>query len=173
MGRTVTKLLIVPAVAAAMAACNATEPAAKTETQTVTVSAAPPVSAEPSAPPPVSAQPALPSAASPAEGPHSKLIDVTLPAGSTTPSGVDPTLELWTVTTPYHDTVQFLRQQLPIFHDYHGLPWCSQDINGILGITEWDWADTSGNTLAIAVDKRGTVSITTTPDPISGRKGCD
>jgi hypothetical protein len=44
------------------------------------------------------------------------------------------------VITPYDDTVQYLRQQLPIGHDYQGLNWCGQDVND--SWTEWSWADT-------------------------------
>ena len=31
------------------------------------------------------------------------------------------------------------QQQLPIGKEYEGLPWCSQEYNGKLGFTQWDW----------------------------------
>ncbi len=107
-------------------------------------------------------------------GPHSELIDVTLPPGSVPACcGKYPGQEVWLVTTPYDFTVQSLRQQLPIFHDYYGLPWCTQDINGQLGLTQWDWVD-SQNSIVVAVDSTGTVTITRGPDD-EGRQGagCD
>lgn len=85
--------------------------------------------------------------------------------------GTRPDLEVWLVTTPYDYTVQFLRQRLPIFHDLKGMPWCSQEINGKLGNTEWSWADTT-NSLQIAVSDQGRVSIVRSAD-FGGRQGLE
>ncbi len=71
----------------------------------------------------------------------------------------------------YDYTAQMLRSQLPIFHDYEGLPWCSQDLNGKLGLTQWDWADQK-NVIVVTVTKSGTVTIIRQPDD-EGRQGCD
>jgi hypothetical protein len=80
--------------------------------------------------------------------------------------------EVWLVTTPYQYTVQSLRQQLPIFNAYEGLPWCSQEINGKLGYTQWDWSDAK-NSIVVDVNQTGEVSITRGPDD-TGRQGfCD
>jgi hypothetical protein len=72
---------------------------------------------------------------------------------------------------PYDYTVQFLRQQLPIFHDLKGMPWCTQEINGKLGNTVWSWADTT-NSLQIAVSDQGNVSIVRSAD-FGGRQGLE
>jgi hypothetical protein len=92
--------------------------------------------AMPTTPPPTSSSP---TAQAIEPGPHSQLADITLPAG-TVPDGTLEDRELWKVITPYDDTVQYLRQQLPIGHDYQGLQWCGQDIKDLW--TEWNWADT-------------------------------
>jgi hypothetical protein len=148
-----------------LAACSSPRPApAPTETKTVTVASTPQASPPPPpAPPPV-----------PAAGPHSELADVDLPAG-TVPAccGTYANNETWLVTTTYDYTVQFLRQRLPILHDLKGMPWCSQEINGKLGLTEWSWADDT-NSLQIAVMDRGNISIMRSAD-FGGRQGleCD
>jgi hypothetical protein len=118
--------------------------------------------------PPPPAPPSSPSAA----GVHSELIDVTLPAG-TVPAccGKYEGQEVWLVTTPYDYTVQSLRQQLPIKKDYDGLTWCSQEINGKLGYTQWDWMDDK-KIIQVHVSQRGEVSILNQPDD-EGRNGCD
>jgi hypothetical protein len=78
---------------------------------------------------------------------------------------------MWLVTTPYQYTVQSLRQQLPIFHDYEGVPWCSQEINGKIGFTEWDWMDAK-NIIQVHINQTGEVTIIRKPDD-EGRYGCD
>jgi hypothetical protein len=78
--------------------------------------------------------------------------------------------ETWLVTTPYDYTVQNLRQQLPILHDYEGMPWCSEEINGKLGTTEWYWADEKGS-IMVHVGDRGDVIIRRGPDDW-GRSMC-
>jgi hypothetical protein len=120
-------------IALSLAACSSPPPAPPPTTETVTVAAPPP--APPSTPPPL---PVPPPAAAPAAGPHSAKADIDLPAGTVrhcdageTVCGSDaPDIEMWSVTTPYDYTVQFIRQQLPIRKDYEGLPWCSQEYNG-------------------------------------------
>lgn len=107
-------------------------------------------------------------APSPAPGPHSALIDVTLPAGTTAASGSDPEIEIWNVTTPYDVTVQSLRSQLPIFHDYKGMPWCYQSIG--TKRTGWLWAD-ARNSISVDVTVESTVEITRGPDE-QGREAC-
>jgi hypothetical protein len=95
--------------------------------------------AMPTMPAPMSSPASSPTAQAIEPGPHSQLADITLPAG-TVPDGTLENRELWKVITPYDDTVQYLRQQLPIGHDYQGLNWCGQDVND--SWTEWNWADT-------------------------------
>jgi hypothetical protein len=147
VGRGSLTLLV---VAVTLAGCSSSS--LPPETKTVTV-----------APPP---------AATPAAEPHSGLINVTLPAG-TVPAccGKFEGQEDWLVTTPYDFTVQSLRQQLPILHGYEGLPWCSQQINGKLGYTQWNWADDK-NLIQVSVDHSGKVTILRQPDD-TGRQGCD
>jgi hypothetical protein len=108
----------------------------------------------------------------PTDGVHSELINVTLPPG-TVPAccGKHEGQELWLVTTPYQYTVQSLRQQLPILHDYEGVPWCSQEINGKIGFTEWDWMDAK-NIIQVHINQTGEVTIIRKPDD-EGRYGCD
>jgi len=149
-----------------MAACSSEPPPGATKTVTVSSSAtALRLSSTSVATPP----PSLPE---PAAGPRSALINVTLPAG-TVPAccGSYPGMEVWTVPASYDYTVQMLRSQLPIFRNYESLPWCSQDLNGKIGLTQWDWAD-QRNVLVVAVTKSGTVTITRQPDD-EGRQGCD
>jgi hypothetical protein len=64
--------------------------------------------------------------------PHSKLVDLTLPAGSThsRPSGRMPIPadeERWDVPMAYADLVAAMRKQLPLHHDLGGVPWCDED----------------------------------------------
>ena len=97
---------------------------------------------------------------------------MTLPAG-TVPAccGKEAGEEFWLVTTPYRYTVQSLRQQLPIFSAYEGVPWCSQEINGKIGFTEWDWMDAK-NIIQVHINQTGQVTILRKPDD-EGRQGCD
>jgi hypothetical protein len=60
------------------------------------------------------------------------------------------------VTTPFDFTVHDLREQLPISHDYQGLKWCDQQING--DHTEWSWGDAK-DMLQITVGTTGSVTI--------------
>ncbi len=149
-------------VLALVAACGTSAPPqAVTSTETVTVASS------------SSAATSLPSLHVPAPGPLivSKLINVTLPPGTVlNNSGSMEDTETWLVTTPYDYTVQNLRQQLPILHDYEGMPWCSEEINGKLGTTEWYWADEKGS-IMVHVGDRGDVIIRRGPDDW-GRSMC-
>jgi len=162
--------MLVVIAAVSLGACSSgTKPPESTSTKTVTVDAPP---SETVAAPPPSAAPSPPPASSAAAGPHSELINVTLPAG-TVPAccGKHEGLEVWLVTTPYDYTVQSLRQQLPIKSAYYGVPWCSQEINGKLGSTEWDWMDDK-NIIQVHINQTGQVTIIRQPDD-EGRYGCD
>lgn len=92
-------------------------------------------------------------------------------ADGSTVCGDSSGIENWTAPTSYQLTVQALRSQLPISHDYYGLPFCSQEYNGKLGLTQWDWADAS-NSIVVVVKNDGTVTIIRQPDD-EGRQGCD
>ena len=64
--------------------------------------------------------------------PHSKLVDLTLPTGSRhsapPPRGQIPDdEEPWDVPLPYPELVATLRKQLPLHHDFDGVPWCDED----------------------------------------------
>ena len=74
--------------------------------------------------------------------PHSILVDLTLPAGSThsRPAGREPILpdtEPWDVPLPYADLLAAMRKQLPLHHDFDGVPWC--DENEDAHNTRWLW----------------------------------
>jgi hypothetical protein len=84
----------------------------------------------------------LAACAGPSGPPHSKLVDLTLPAG-TTPSAPPPRgqrpadEESWDVPQPYADTVATMRRQLPLHHDFDGVPWCDGDEQP--GDITWLW----------------------------------
>jgi hypothetical protein len=74
--------------------------------------------------------------------PHSKLVDLTLPAGSThsRPAGRMPIPadeEPWDVPLPYIDLVAAMRKQLPLHRDFEGVPWCDQNEDS--DNTTWLW----------------------------------
>jgi hypothetical protein len=106
-------------------------------------------------------------------GVRSELIPVTLPAG-TKPAccGKYDGMEVWNTPTSYAYNVQSLREQLPIGKEYEGMPWCTQQINGKLGLTEWFW-ETDKDLIHVVVNDDGTITFTRGPDD-SGRAGfCD
>ena len=159
-------LTVAAAVAALLAGCGtntatkATETvtAAPKATETVTVTAATP-------PPPSTAAPA-------ADGVRSELLPITLPAGTKAACcGKHEGLEVWNAPTAYSYNVQMLREQLPIKQTFEGLPWCSQTINGKLGLTQWDWASKT-ESIVVGVDSDGMISLSRGPDE-EGRDGCD
>jgi hypothetical protein len=132
-------------VAMCLAACSSPPSApAPTATKTVTVASPPPAAS------PASSAPAP----APTAGPHSKLADIDLPAGTVpTCCGTDANNENWLVTKPYDYTVQFLRHQLPISHDLKGMPWCREvSADKSYRSTAWSWADDT-NSLDIDVDE--------------------
>jgi hypothetical protein len=96
--------------------------------------------------------------ATPTTGPHSKLADITLPAGSTGGGSGSPSdtygiqNAFWQVPTAYDYTVQYLRQQLPIFNNYEAMRWCAEDVHREAEITQWSWGDTR-EMLLIAVNR--------------------
>jgi hypothetical protein len=94
---------------------------------------------------PPSTQP--PSAASP----HSKLVHMTLPRGSTSTGGKTvPGLETWHVPLRVPETVSNLRPQLPIDAPYDRLPWCAESIDLRGDTTRWSWG-TAQDLLRIVV----------------------
>ncbi|HUO37881.1 MAG TPA: DUF2510 domain-containing protein [Mycobacterium sp.] len=89
-------------------------------------------SSTPAAPPPTPPGPQAP--------PHSHLVNITLPAGSTATGGqAVPGLEVWHVPLRIPDTVADLRPQLPINAPYDELPWCAETIEVSGAITRWTW----------------------------------
>lgn len=174
MGRTVAALAAIALTAACVPSCGgANTQTARTETKTVIASptaaiTVPPADLAPSPPQP----PPSPAAAQAPGGVRSELLDLTLPAG-TVPAccGKYEGLEVWNTPAAYAFTVQSLREQLPIKRDYNGLPWCSQEINGKLGYTQWDWGDDK-RFIVVVVNQDGQISLTDKPDD-EGREGCD
>ncbi|WP_133066885.1 hypothetical protein [Mycolicibacterium sphagni] len=128
------------------------------------------VTVAPTSPESPAAQP--PSAPeNPDTGVRSQLINVTLPPGTVPECCAKiASLETWTTPATYEYTVQSLREQLPLFKDYDGLPWCSQQINAQDGYTMWDWADDKQS--IIVNIKQGEISINRGPDD-QGRSSCD
>jgi hypothetical protein len=76
--------------------------------------------------------------------PHSNLIDLTLPAG-TTPSppperGQRPAdEESWDLHQPYADAVAAIGKRLPLHHDLDGVPWCDENEEEEPRVTSWLW----------------------------------
>jgi hypothetical protein len=131
------KVRLFVVLAVALAACSSPTPPPAPSTQTVTVTAAAP--APPSEPPP--SAPPTSSAPPPGPGPHSQLIDVTFPAGSTGGGGPStPGVEAWHVPLEVSDTVAYLRPQLPINGPLDAIPWCADDSSPKLTLTQWTWA---------------------------------
>lgn len=158
------------AVAALLAAgCGSTNTATKA-TETVTASKATEtvtVTAAPSSPESTEAP-----TAPPADGVRSELLPITLPAGTKAACcGKHEGLEVWNAPTAYSYNVQMLREQLPIKQPFEGVPWCSQTINGKLGLTQWDWASKT-DVIVVAVSDDGSITLTHRPDA-EGRDGCD
>jgi hypothetical protein len=83
--------------------------------------------------------------------PHSKLVHMTLPRGSTPTGGQSvPGLETWHVPLGVPETVANLRPQLPIDASYDRLPWCAESIDLRASTTRWSWG-TAQDLLRIAV----------------------
>jgi hypothetical protein len=105
-----------------------------------------------------------------AQPPHSQLIDVVLPLGST--CDCSGGLESWKVPSgsgPYSDILTNLRAQLPLNKPYDGLPWCGEEVNPITDTTTWTWDD-SRTRISVMVQTDGYISIERVPDdPVSKR----
>jgi len=106
-----------------------------------------------------------------AQPPHSQLIDVVLPLGST--CDCSGGLESWKVPSgsgPYSDILTNLRAQLPLNKPYDGLPWCGEEVNPTTDTTTWTWDD-SRKRISVMVQTDGFISIQRMPDDAVG-KGC-
>lgn len=94
--------------------------------------------------------------APPPAGPplHSQVVpELVLPAGSTrdySPPGQplpsplnnsvsEIAVEVWTVPRDVASEAADVRSQLPINRPYDGLPWCADDSNPKLQLSQWDW----------------------------------
>ncbi|MDT5093085.1 MAG: hypothetical protein QOH60_2448 [Mycobacterium sp.] len=116
-----------------------------------------------------SAKPTSPPETTASQRPHpkSQLTGATLPDGSfdNAEGKYGGTTEYWSVPTAYDDTVQDLRNQLPINRDFGDLTWCAEKIDD--DATRSTWGD-AAQLLYVGVEKGGHVSISRAPDP----KGC-
>jgi hypothetical protein len=85
--------------------------------------------------------------------PHSKLIHLTLPEGSTrNTEGRQPGgHEAWAVPKPYDDTVAQIRSQLPLHRDFEGVPWSGEQSQANPPSSVWEWKK-SDNTEFIRVE---------------------
>ena len=114
---------------------------------------------------------ATPATTATAQPPHSQLIDVVLPIGST--CDCSSGLETWKVPSgsgSYSDIVTNLRAQLPLNKPSDGLPWCGEEVNPTTDTTTWTWDD-SQKRLSVMVQTDGFISIQRKPDdPMGG--GC-
>lgn len=88
---------------------------------------------------------------------HSKVMNVTLPAGTTTvgvDAGTIPGIEIWHVPLDPAAAVDYIRPQLPT-GPYEGLPACPVDVtrpaDGSPVTTSWYWADRTGDNVQIVV----------------------
>lgn len=118
--------------------------------------------------------------------PHSGVLNLTLPTGSilipdnpadplAPPSDRTLHMEVWTVPTPYDFTVQTLSDQLPLHHDYQGIPWCSITVSSSPGgdnTTQWAWADAK-TSVDVTVWQTGRVDIAHHDDGGELAEGCD
>jgi hypothetical protein len=106
-----------------------------------------------------------------AQPPHSQLIDVVLPLGST--CDCSGGIESWKVpsgTDSNSDILPNLRAQLPLNKPYDGMPWCGEEANPTTDTTTWTWDD-SRKRISVMVQTDGYISIERMPDdPVS--KGC-
>jgi hypothetical protein len=104
-----------------------------------------------------------PVAAPPFEGPpssapvHSQVMNVTLPAGTTTVGkdpGTIPGIEIWHVPLDPAAAVDYIRPQLPT-GPYEGLPACAVDVTqnkfDPAPITTWNWENAAGDYVQISV----------------------
>ncbi len=99
-----------------------------------------------------------------AQAPHSQLIDVVLPLGSTCDCSAG--LESWKVPSAsgsFSDILANLRGQLPLNKSYDGLPWCGEEVNPTTDTTTWTWDDRQKR-ISVMVQSDGFVSIQRRPD---------
>ena len=106
-----------------------------------------------------------------AQPPHSQLVDVVLPPGST--CDCSDGIESWKVPSgsdSNSDILTNLRAQLPLNKPYDGLPWCGEEVNPATDTTTWKWDD-GGKAISVMMQTDGYISIQRMPDdPVS--KGC-
>jgi hypothetical protein len=107
----------------------------------------------------------------PSPGPvQSKVINVTLPAGTTTvgvDAGTIPGIEIWHVPLDIPAAVESIGSQVPS-GPYEGLPACPVDAthpkDGSPGITTWAWENSAGDYVTISVGAFRPPGVTT-PGP--------
>jgi len=103
-----------------------------------------------------------------AQPPHSQLINVVLPLGST--CDCSSGIEAWKVPSrsgSYSDILTNLRAQLPLNKPFDGLPWCGEQVNPTTDSTTWKWDDGQKRIL-VMVQTDGFISIQRMPDdPVS------
>jgi Protein of unknown function (DUF732) len=88
---------------------------------------------------------------------HSQVMNVTLPAGTTTvgkDAGTIPGIEIWHVPLDPAAAVDYIRPQLPT-GPYEGLPACPVDVTqnkfDPAPITTWNWENAAGDYVQISV----------------------
>jgi hypothetical protein len=119
MSMKIIAIAIAIAATAAVGVIACSHPTPPASTKTVTITALPPSTTTPPLP-------------------HSQLLRLTLPAGSTV--SADAGIEVWWVPIEPVDEIADVRAQLPINQPYDGLPWCAEDqilTNGE-GM-QWSW----------------------------------
>jgi hypothetical protein len=125
------KVTLFVVLAVALAACSHRAPPPSTPTARVTT-ALPPAAA-----PPAPGSPTAPSS----DTPRSKLINLTLPPGTTAIGGTPmPDTELWLIPTEAPDTVTTLSAELPVNEPVDGLAPCGEEQNPKLESTQWMWS---------------------------------
>lgn len=89
----------------------------------------------------------------------SKLVNVTLPTGTTTvgtDAGTVPGIEIWHIPLEPAAAVDYLKGQLPA-GPYEGLPACPVDTthpkDGSIGTTQWTWENNSGSYITVSVSR--------------------
>ena len=87
----------------------------------------------------------------------SKLVSVTLPAGTTTvgrDAGTVPGIEIWHIPLEPAAAIDYLKVQLPT-GPYEDLPACPVDTthpkDGSIGITQWAWENNSGSYITVSL----------------------
>ena len=103
-----------------------------------------------------------------AQPPHSQLIDVVLPLGST--CDCSSGIEVWKMPSrsgSYSDILENLRAQLPLNKPFDGLPWRGEQVNPTTDSTTWKWDD-GHKRIVVMVQTDGFISIQRMPDdPVS------